>query len=171
MKKISFLVVLCVLLFQSAAFAEVSVAVFDLQEMVRQSQYGKELQQKLDAKFKSRGLQLQKEREAIANLKKQIDSKAFSGQTMQDKVMELRRRGRDWNEDFSVYQKSIKAEQVKLIKPISKVAEGVVKNYCTSKGYTLVFDKSTPGLTYIADGLDITADLVKELDKAKKAGK
>lgn len=171
MKKVCLLTVCFVFLLQAAAFAETKIVVFDLQKMVEQSMYGKELKTKLDAKFMARGKQLQKERESIANLKKQIDSKAFDEKTMQDKVMELRRRGRDWNEDFGVYQKSIKAEQAKLIKPISQIAEKVIKEFCISRGYTLAFDKKSPGLTFIADGLDVTDELVKELDKAKKAGK
>jgi outer membrane protein len=171
MKKICLLAVCFVFLFQAVAFAETKIAVFDLQKMVELSQYGQEIKEKMDAKFMARGKQLQKEREAIANLKKQIDSKAFDEKAMQDKVMELRRRGRDWNEDFNVYQKSIKAEQAKLIKPISPVAEQVIKDFCVARGYTLAFDKKTPGLSFIADGLDVTDDLVKALDKAKQAGK
>jgi|GEM_PF-2788624 len=171
MKKVCLLAVCFVFLFQAVAFAETKIAVFDLQKMVELSQYGQEIKAKMDAKFMARGEQLKKEREAIANLKKQIDSKAFDEKTMQDKVMELRRRGRDWNEDFSVYQKSIKAEQAKLIMPISPVAEEVIKEFCVSNKYTIAFDKKTPGLSFVADGLDVTDQLVKALDKAKQAGK
>ena len=144
MKKICLLAVCFVFLFQAVAFAETKVAVFDLQLMVEKSQYGQEMKAKLDAKFKARGEQLNKEREGIANLKRQIDSKAFDEKTMQDKIMEFRRRARDLNEDFTVFQKSIKAEQAKLITPISPVAQQVVKDFCVAKGYTLVFDKKTP---------------------------
>ena len=171
MKKVCFLAVCFVLLFQAAAFAETKIGIVDIQAMIEKSQYGQDLKTKLDAKFTARGEQLKKERDAIANLKKQIDSKAFDEKTMQDKVMELRRRGRDWNEDFNVYQKSIKAEQAKLVGPITPVAEQVVKDYCVANGFTIVLDKKTPGLTFAADGLDITDELVKALDKAKKAGK
>jgi outer membrane protein len=44
-------------------------------------------------------------------------------------------------------------------------------DYCTSHGYSIAFDKQTPGLAFIGDGLDISDALVKELDKVKKAGK
>lgn len=171
MKKVCLLAVCFVFLLATTASAETKIVVFDLQKLIEQSQYGQELKTKLDAKFKARGEELRKERESIANLKKQIDSRAFDEKSMQDKVMELRRRGRDWNEDFSVYQKSIKAEQAKLIAPISPVAEKVITKYCVDHGYSLAFDKKTPGLSFIADGLDITDALVKALDKAKQAGK
>ncbi|BDQ32836.1 OmpH family outer membrane protein [Pseudodesulfovibrio portus] len=171
MKKICLLAVCFVFLFQAVAFAETKIAVFDLQKMITQSQYGQELKAKMDAKFQARDKQLLKEREAIANLKKQIESKAFDEKTMQDKVMELRRRGRDWNEDVNVYQKALKAEQAKLVTPISPVAEKVIKEFCVSNGYTVLFDKKTPGLSFIADGLDVTDQLVKALNKAKQAGK
>ncbi|MBG0789642.1 MAG: OmpH family outer membrane protein [Desulfovibrionaceae bacterium] len=171
MKRVCLLSVCFVFLLQAVAYAETKIAVFDLQEMVEESQYGKEIKAKMDAKFMSRGQQLNKERDSLANLKKQIDSKAFDEKTLQDKVMEFRRRARDLNEDFAVFQKSIKAEQAKLIAPITPVAQKVIKDFCVAKGYTLAFDKQTPGLTFIADGLDVTAELVKALDAAKKAGK
>ena len=171
MKRICLLAVCFVFLFQAVAFAETKIAVFDLQQMVEKSQYGQDMKIKLDVKFKARGEQLGKEREAIANLKKQIDSKAFDEKTMQDKIMEFRRRARDLNEDYNVFQQSIKAEQAKLIAPVSPVAQKVIQDFCVAKGFTIVFDKKTPGLTFVADGLDVTDELVKALDQAKKAGK
>ncbi|WP_272701343.1 OmpH family outer membrane protein [Desulfovibrio sp. Fe33] len=171
MKKISLFAICFVFLLQSVAFAETKIAVFDTKEVMLKSAYGKEVSEKLNAKFNARGVQLKKEREDLEKLKMQIDSNAFEGKTLQDKVTDLRRRGRDWNEDFSVYQKAIQAEQNELGKPVLAKLEKVVLDYCTANGYSIAFDKHTPGLAFIADGLDITSALIKELDKAKKAGK
>lgn len=171
MKKICLLAVCFVFLLQAAAFAETKIAVFNTKLIVQKCAYGKDVREKLDAKFTARGNQLKKEREDLEKLKMQIDSNAFEGKVLQDKVTELRRRGRDWNEDFSVYQKAVQAEQNELGKPVLVKLEKVVMDYCTAHGYTLAFDKSTPGLAYIADNLDITDDLVKEMDKLKQAGK
>ncbi|EGB13842.1 outer membrane chaperone Skp (OmpH) [Pseudodesulfovibrio mercurii] len=171
MKKICLFAVCFVFLLQAAAYAETKIAVFSTKEVVQKSAYGKDVRDKLDAKFTARGNQLKKEREDLEKLKMQIDSNAFEGKVLQDKVTELRRRGRDWNEDFSVYQKAIQAEQNELGKPVLKKLEKILMDYCTAHGYTIVFDKQTPGLAFIADGLDITDQLVKELDKLQKAGK
>jgi outer membrane protein len=171
MKKICLFAICFVFLLQAAAFAETKIAVFSAKQVVQKSAYGKEVRAKLDAKFTARGNQLKKEREDLEKLKMQIDSNAFEGKVLQDKVTELRRRGRDWNEDFTVYQKAIQAEQSELGKPVLVKLEKVVMDYCTSHGYSIAFDKQTPGLAFIGDGLDISDALVKELDKVKKAGK
>jgi len=171
MKKVSLLIICFILLASTAAFAETKIAIFDRQQLITQSLYGQEVKKKIDAKYKARGQQLSKEREALANLKKQIESKAFDQNTMQEKIMELRRRGRDWNEDMSVFQKSVNAEQAKLFGPVSPIAAEVINAYCVAHGYTIVLDKKSPGLLFVSEGLDITDALVKELDKAKKAGK
>ena len=171
MKKVCLLAVCFVFLFQAVAYAETKMGFFDLQLVIGKSQYGQEMNAKLEAKFKARGEQLKKEREGIANLKRQIDSKAFDEKTMQDKIMEFRRRARDLNEDAAVFQKSFKAEQAKLAAPMTPIAQKVVKEFGLKHGYTVLFDKKTPGLYYIADGLDVTDELVKALDAAKKAGK
>jgi len=171
MKKVFLLAVFFVFLFQAAAFAEIKIATFDAKGIVARCEYGKEVKAKLDTKFKERGEQLKKEREGIAKLKTQIESKAFDEKTIQDKVLELRRRGRDWNEDFTVYQKSIQAEQNKLAKPIIVKLEQVVLKYCKEQGFTIVFDRQMPGIVYTADGIDITDALIKQLDAMKKAGK
>lgn len=171
MKKVCLFAVCFVFLLQSVAFAETKIAVFSTKEVVQKSAFGKEVREKLDAKFTARGNQLKKEREDLEKLKMQIDSNAFEGKVLQDKVTELRRRGRDWNEDFSVYQKAIQAEQNELGKPVLKKLEKVVMDYCTAHGYTVAFDKQSPGLAYVADGVDITPQLIKELDNLKKSGK
>lgn len=171
MKKVCLLAVCFVFLIQAVAFAETKMGFFDLQEVIGKSLYGQEMNAKLDAKFKARGQQLSNERKSIANLKKQIDSKAFAENTMQEKVMEFRRRVRDLNEDAAVFQKSFKAEQAKLVAPMTPVAQKVIKDFAVKNGYTVLFDKKTPGLYFMADGLDVTGELVKELNVAKKAGK
>jgi len=58
-----------------------------------------------------------------------------------------------------------------LGKPILKKLEKVVMSYCSANKYTIAFDKQTPGLAFVADGLDITTQLIKEMDKLKKTGK
>lgn len=171
MKKVCLIAVCFVFLFQAAAFAETKIAIFNTKRIIQECAYGKDVRDKLDAKFNARGEQLKNERDDLEKLKMQIDSKAFEGKTLQDKVTELRRRGRDWNEDFSAYQKAVQTEQNELGKPILKKLEQVVMDYCTTNGYTIAFDKQTPGLAYMADGLDITDALIKALDKMKQSGK
>ncbi|NDV20197.1 OmpH family outer membrane protein [Pseudodesulfovibrio sp. JC047] len=171
MKKVCLLAVCFVFLFQAAAFAETKIGIFDAKKVMQDCLYGQDVRAKLDAKFGARGEQLKKEREALEKLKLQIESKAFDEKTMQDKIVEIRRRSRDWTEDFQVYQKSIQRDQNAFGKPILKKLEKVIMNYCTKNGFTIAFDKQTPGLAFIAEGLDITGAITKELDKMKKSGK
>ncbi|WP_319543827.1 OmpH family outer membrane protein [uncultured Pseudodesulfovibrio sp.] len=171
MKKVCLLAVCFVFLFQAAAFAETKIGVFDAKKVMQDCLYGKDVRAKLDAKFGARGEQLKKERDALEKLKMQIESKAFDEKTMQDKIVEIRRRSRDWTEDFQVYQKSIQRDQNEMGKPVLQKLEKVVMEYCTSNGFSIAFDKSTPGLAFIADGLDISDAIIKELDKMKKSGK
>jgi len=171
MKKVCLLAICFVFLFQAVAFAETKIGVFDAKKVMQECLYGKDVKAKLDAKFGARGEQLKKERQALEKLKMQIESKAFDEKAQQDKILELRRRSRDWSEDFQVYQKSIQQSQVKLGQPVLKKLEKVVLDYCTANGYSIAFDRQAPGLAFVGDGLDITSALIKELDKMKKAGK
>ena len=171
MKKVCLFAICFLFLFQAAAFAETKIAVFNAKKVMQDCDYGKDVRAKLEAKFNARADQLKKEREALETLKTQIDSKAFEGKTLKDKVTELRRRGRDWNEDFSNYQKAMQAEQAELGKPVLAKLEQAVLEYCTANGISLAFDKQTPGLGFVADGLDITDALIKAMNKMKQSGK
>lgn len=172
MKKICLLSVCFVLLLSTGAFAEAKIGVLNAKLVITKSLYGKDVAEKLKAKYHARGEELKKEKDALEKLKMQIESKAFDDNTAKEKIIELRRRGRDFSEDMNVYQRSVQQDEIKMTKPILERLEKVIMDYCTAKGFSIVIDRSvTPGLVYTADGLDITKPITAELDKMKKAGK
>jgi outer membrane protein len=151
------------------AFAEVNIAVIDVQRVVTESDPGKEALQKLkelqDSKIdEGRAMQqemdtlreqMSKQRftlseERLAEMSKQIEDKQIAMQRFQDdaerELDEARRR-------------ELGGLEARIIPVINEI--GVERNL------TLVFNKFQSGLVYADDAIDITDDVIRRFNTAQ----
>ncbi|BCS87318.1 OmpH family outer membrane protein [Pseudodesulfovibrio sediminis] len=170
MKKVILLAVCFVLLFQVSAFAETKIGVIDTQRIGEDSLYGKEIHDKLEAKFGASRKELAKEGAAINQLKKQLRAGAIDKELVADKTVEVNDRERSLNTNSKFLNQKVQFEYRKLAPAFLQKVQDAVLAYGEKNGYTIIYAKS-PALTYIADGVDVTDAIIAELDKMKKAGK
>lgn len=173
MKKIMLLAAVFVLMFQVSAFAETKIAVFSMQAVMVKCDYGKAVAAKLKAKFAPMERDLKKDAEAIKKLESELKNQdlALRLDAKQDKQREFRRLTRDYQDSVMAYRQKRQAEQQKLGKPIVERIVKVMTEYSTAKGYTVVLEMGSSGVSYVAEGVDISDELIAELNKMKKAGK
>ena len=72
---------------------------------------------------------------------------------------------RDLERDFQAAKDEIAVQNRKLLAPLAKKLEEAVKEIGKSKGFDLVLDRSTPGVLYAPESLDITDLVVKRLNE------
>jgi len=171
MKKIILLAICFVFLFQASAFAESKLGVIDTQKIGADSAYGKEITTKLSAKFGTLEKELEQEANAVKKLKQKIDAGAFDKKLMPEKKMEFNQRSRNVSEKAKFFSQQVQIERGKLGEPFMKKVQDVVLEYGKKNGYSLILDVKTPGIAFVGDGIDVSADIIAELDKMKKAGK
>lgn len=172
MKKVLFLAVAFVLLFQVAAFAEVKIGVVNVQKAVLTSDYGKEMQQKLKAKFEPMSKEIEREANEIKKMETEMKNQdlALKLDAKQDRQREFRRKLRDHQDSVVAYRQKLQADNQKLRKPIIEKLSQVIKTYGKKNNYTVIL-QVTPGVLYGAEGVDVTDEVIVELNKLKKAGK
>ena len=90
-------------------------------------------------------------------------SSAWSEDTKQEKMREFQRKRREAQEKAEDARFELKAMQDKELDPILKTLEKVVKDYGEANGYSLLIDARS-GVLYAAQGIDITDEIVAELD-------
>ncbi len=173
MKKVLFLAVLCVFLFQSVAFAETKVGVFSMQTVMVNCDYGKAVAAKLKAQFEPIEKSLQKDALEIQKLEEELKNQdlALKLEAKQDKLRDFRRMTRDYQDSVVAYRQKRQATQQELGQPIVEKIIKVMTEYAKVNKYTVILELGTSGVSYVADGIDITDNLVDEVNKLKKAGK
>jgi outer membrane protein len=72
---------------------------------------------------------------------------------------------RDLERDFQGAKDELAVQNRKLLAPLAKKLEEAVKEIGKSKGFDLVLDRSTPGVIYSTDSLDITELVIKRLNE------
>jgi outer membrane protein len=130
-------------------------------------------------RLNGQGLALQEEAQGLAeqlnNPVLKDDAKAGIEQQARTKVEEMQRKQQEMNALMQNRSESLKQRimnfRTLLMDEISQVAQEVAKR----QGITMLFDKSGPSLLgmpavlYAEDGLDITAEVLTEINKNKPA--
>ena len=119
--------------------------------------------QDLQSKFKV-------EEQELVDMQSEIEKKssAWSEETKQVKMREFQKKRRELQEKSEDARFELKTLQDKELAPILKSLEGVVEAFGEKNGYTLILD-SKAGVIFFTEAVDISDQLVKDLDAAMAA--
>lgn len=173
MKRILFLAIAFVLLFQVGAYAESKIGVFNMRVVMNKCDYGKEVTAQLKRKFEPLEQELKRDADAIKKIESELKNQnmALKLEAQQDKQREYRRRMRDYQDSVAAFRQKQQAEQQRLGQPVVEKIIEVMTNYGKANNFTVIFEMNASGVSYMGDGVDITDKLVEELNKIKKSGK
>ncbi|MBU4244798.1 MAG: OmpH family outer membrane protein, partial [Proteobacteria bacterium] len=135
--------------------------------------YGKAVAAKLKAQFEPMEKNLEKEAQEIQKLEESLRNQdlALKLDAKQDKQREFRRITRDYQDSVAAYRQKRQVTQQELGQPVIEKIVKVMAEYAKVNKYTVIFELGSSGVSYVAEGIDITDNLVEELNKLKKAGK
>jgi outer membrane protein len=156
------------LLWSGAAQAEgVKLGVMNVQRVLVECAAGKAAKARFDDKMQELQATLKSEENELLAMQKDIEKKssAWSEDTKQEKMRDFQKRRREAQEKAEDARFELKAMQDKELDPILKTLEKVVKDYGEANGYSLLID-SRSGVLHAAPGIDITDQIIVELDAA-----
>lgn len=163
-----FLLTATVCLNGAATAAEVKIGVIHMQKVVAQSEKGKAAKAKLEAKMEELKNKFKADEEQLIALQKEIEKKssAWSDDMKQEKAIEFQKKRRDLGVKQEDANLEIKKMQDKLMAPILKDLEKVVKSVAVENGYTLILPRNT--VLFAAEGTDISTAVTEALDKTEQ---
>ncbi len=172
MKKVLFIAIAFVLLFQTAAFAEGKVGAISVQRILLTCDYGKALEAKMKAKFEPMKKDLDMDAAEIKKIESELKNQdlALKLEAKQDKQREFRRKMRDYQDSVSAFQQKLQGESQKGQQPIIEKIVKVANEYGKANGFSMIVEMSGV-IIYINDAADLNDQIVAELNKLKKAGK
>ncbi|WP_291327948.1 OmpH family outer membrane protein [Desulfovibrio sp. UCD-KL4C] len=174
MRKILFLVLILVLAFQAQAFAGTQkIAVVSLDKLLKKSEIGQAAYKQLEKKFKSAKAKMEGQQKELESLKKSLQKQSLvlSLEAKQDKELEFKRKVRDYQDLAQATQRKMQAEQQKLGTPVMEAVKVAVDAYAKKNTLTAVYDKRSSGFLYVDDTVDVTNEVLLEMNHAYRAGK
>ncbi len=142
-------------------------AFVDLRKAMFNSKEGRAAQEQF-AKFEEAKIgELRPRREELRSLEEDYEKQRFvlSPEALQDRRLDIVKKRRDLERDLREAEDELQIRQVQLLQPIQKRIAEVVKTVGEQHGYTMILDKSAQGLIYFQEQLDVTDEVIAELNK------
>ncbi len=168
----------------SVSFAELRIAVVDVQRAVSQSKAGKSARsmlerekKRLERKLIEKRTGLEKKVRVIRDLQLEIQQKgAIWRSTERDrKDAELRDRRRNFSRDEDELKRMVResrndlgTRRRKIMGDLLRQMRDVVQAVAREGKYDLIIDKTVGGVMYVRKSVDITDQVIKLYDKKKK---
>ncbi len=173
MKRTSVLILASVFFFLTvftvvSAGAAASVGVVNLQKVLDKSSAGLAAKKKMEAKMKEFKASLDKEKEAVVTLQKNMQKKAdaWNESTKKEKALELQRKKRDFRVKQDDANLEMRTLQEKHLAPIMKKLEVVVQEVAKAKKVSVIIPNTA--VLYHDKAVDMTDDVTAALNKKMK---
>lgn len=167
MKKI---ILMLTLILSFSAFAEVKVAIVNIQKVITSIKEGKGVMKSLEKSFKTKQAELKKEEDGIKKLQKdyQKQSLVLSDKAKAKKEGEIRQKIQALQQKTMKYQKEIQKMEAQMKKPILEKLKPVIDEVSKSEKVAMTFEITSSPLVYAQDKVDITEKVIKAYDKKHK---
>lgn len=172
MKKISIFValILCLIFQNSGMAAEAAkTAVVDLQRCMRESNEGKRVSESLKKEIEAMQQRYNKANQELESLNKEIEKQSLmlSLDARESKQTELDKKKRDLTYLAQDLEEEQTAAQQNASQKLLKDIYIIVENFGKQQAFDLILEKSTSGIIFTSNALDITDQIIKEYNKAK----
>jgi outer membrane protein len=173
LRKIIPLVAAFLIISAPALAADGKIGVINVQEVLKKSEPGQQAQESMREDFQGAKEKLEGEKARIEKMREDLQkqSMVLSQQAKVDKEIEFKRKIRDYQDEVQNFQRKFQAEEQRLSKPIIQTVMEVVNEYGKANGYDLILDGAAAGVMYINDPIDLTNQIIVEVNKSWRAKK
>lgn len=154
---------LCMSLAAPHVFAQVKVAVVDLQRALTQTEDGRQAKAQLKRLFKRRQQALDKRQNELKKLKQDIEKQrdVLSRTELQSRAEAYQKAFVELQTTYVEYQRELAQKEGQLTKGIISRMQSILRNIGRSEGYTLIVESNEGGVVWAPSDGDLTADLVR----------
>jgi outer membrane protein len=143
------------------------VAIVDSRRAAANSKEGKAAEQQLkDLSSRKRDEFMPKE-EKLKRAREEYETQRFvlSKDALQEREIEIVKMRRNLERDLEEAQEEMAIEERKLMQPILRKILRAVKEVARAQGYKVVLERSSPGVLFFSDDLDITDLVIAKLNE------
>lgn len=155
---------------QNAPAPAANIGVFNLQTAINNSKRGQQARDGLAAKYEKMEKELKATEASLdkksQDLKKQAS--ALSREALEKKQNDMMAEVQAFRAKVQSYTEEMQKAEAEALQPLFDEAFKIAENLGKSKGFIMVIEAQKAGVIYCLDSMDLTAEVVKALDAAKK---
>ncbi len=163
---VSVVVALMLALAAPRLYAQVRVAVVDMQRALLETGEGRCAKNQLKARFESRQDALNTRQESLKHLKEDIEKQknVVSREALQKRMDEYQKAFVDLQQTYLEYQNELAQKEAELTKSILVNLQTIVRQIGTAEGYTAILDQGA--VVWAPTHLDLTDRAIQEYNAA-----
>jgi len=171
MKRISILVMVLMVALSATAFAKIGVLNF--QEVLKQSEAGKDFYNKLKIKSDDYEKKLTDLGDKIKAMQEEYAQKEsiYKVETKEKKRTEIQREIRNFNTSKEDYAKELQRDERIYLKKIQDEVLKIVEDLGKELGYEIILEIQNSAVLYRSDSVDITDNVIKRYNNVYKQAK
>ncbi len=150
-------------------YAQVRLAVVDMQRALLETNEGRRAKNQLKKLFEARQESLNGRQEALKRMKEDIEKQrtVVSREALQKRMDEYQKAFVDLQQNYLEYQQELAQKEAELTKQILVNLQGVVRQIGTSEGFTGILDQGA--VIWSPGHLDLTDRVIQEYNAAHPA--
>lgn len=158
------ILVVTVLVMSAFAISQVKVGVVNAQEILAKTKKGVEIQKRLEQLQSKKQAEMQTMQDQIKKLEKEVLSPALNEETREKKGLELQTKRKNLKRFLEDAQNEIQRASKKELVDLENAVMPLIDQIGKSKGFTIIFDITRPGIVYFDQAIDITGEVIKAFD-------
>jgi outer membrane protein len=147
----------------------IKVGIVDLSQAINATEEGKAAREELNRKQRDAQQQVQPLVDQHKTLEEEIKNKRYvlSDEALFAKQADLLELRNKIESKLKELEGQLKIDKGRLEAPLMTKLQGIVQEIGKEQGFTIIMDRSTPGLVYTREALDITDSVTARFNKKK----
>lgn len=166
MRRVFFMTLAVCLLTAGVALAETKIGVVDMQVVATQSEPAKDAQNKMKSKYGAERDQLEKQTKDLQQKAEALKNPSAS----EEKKVEFIRLKRDLDEKTRNFARKVEQDEMKIRQDMVTLVFRAAYEVAQRKGFNFVVDVTAGGVLYAEQSMDLTKDVLEEVNKLWKSG-
>ncbi len=144
----------------------IKIGVIDIKRVINNSKYGQEVMEQLQKKYSELSTKLEAKAKEVEALREEIEKKStlWSQEMREKKQNEYQRMLRELRTLQEDSQYEMQEYEKKMLDPVFKELENVLKDFVQREKYDLILEKNQPGIYYASSQIDLSAKIVELFD-------
>ena len=139
-------------------YAQVHIAVVDLQRALNETEDGRRAKARLKRLFKQRQQELDKAQGELKTLKEEFDeqSDALSDSARQERLDTIQKQFVELQSTYVEYQRELAEKEAEMTQEIIARMETILRRIGQEESYTLIVERNEGGVIFVPGNLDLT---------------
>ncbi len=165
MRKVLLMALMLTVMTASVAFAEMKIGVFDMQIIGVESEIAKEARKTMESKYGAEKKEIEAQAKTL-----QAKGEALQKKPTEAKQVEFVKLKRAFDEKNYNFSRNVEADDMKIRQDIITLTFKAAYEVAQAKGLNFVVDITGGGVFYADKTMDVTSDVLAEVNKLYKAG-